>query len=123
VVENRIEIALRELGNAERLIAALFEAGANSVRGPSFALADDRAARRSAERAAIEEARSAAENYAVAAGRRLGRLLRISERRAWTESDGESIIVTGTRIPATPIEPGEIETHVTVFVDYALVPR
>lgn len=123
VVNNTVHVRLRELGNAERLIARLFEAGANSVRGPFFGLNDDRAARRAAERDAIAQARAEAENYAAAAGRRVGRLLRISERRTWTDNDGEAIVVTGSRMPATPIEPGEIETRVTVFVDFALAPE
>lgn len=123
IVENSITVTLRELANAEPLITRLFEAGANSVRGPMFGLTDDRAARRSAERDAIEQARAEAENYAAAAGQRVGRLLRISDRRAWTESEGDAIIVTGSRIRPTPIEPGEIETNVTVFVEFALVPQ
>lgn len=123
VVENRFQITLRDLANAERLIARLFEAGVNSVQGPSFSLADDRAARRAAERAAIAEARAQAENYAAAAGRRLGRIIRISHQRSSTDSSGEAIIVTGSRIRATPIEPGEIETEATIFVDFALAPQ
>ena len=123
VVENRLEIRLRDLANADTLISRLFDAGANSVGGPRFALSDDRAARRAAERAAVAEARAEAENYAAALGRRVGRVLRISDRRAWTEPSGERLYVTGSRIPATPIEPGEIETRAVVFVDFALEPE
>jgi uncharacterized protein YggE len=124
VVTNALQIRLRNLDNVPSLISRLFEAGANSVNGPRFSLADDRAARRAAERNAIEEARAEAENYAAAIGRRVGRLLRVSDRRTWTEpmtSDG--IMITGSRIPATPIEPGEIETRAIVFVDFALAPQ
>lgn len=124
VVQNSVEITLRDLADAEGLISRLFEAGANSVGGPSFSLADDRAARRAAERNAVEEARAEADNYAAAVGRRVGRLLRISDRRSWNDSpyDG-GIVVTGSRIPATPIEPGEIETRAVVYVDFALAPQ
>jgi uncharacterized protein YggE len=118
VVTNNLSVRLRDLSGAEALIARLFEAGANSVGGPAFSLADDREARRAAERRAIEE------NYAAAVGRRVGRLLRISDRRVWTEASNEgAIIVSGSRIPPTPIEPGEIETRAIVYVDFALVPR
>jgi len=123
IVQNQLEIRLRDLTNAEALITRLFEAGANSVRGPIFSLSDDRAARRAAERAAIEEACAEAENYAAATGRRLGRLLRISDRQSFTSGSFEGITVTGTRIPPTPIEPGEVTTSVTVHVDFALAPQ
>lgn len=123
VVENSLEIRLRDLANADAIIGRLFDAGANSVGGPRFGLQDDREARRAAERAAIAEARAEAENYAAAVGRRLGRLLRISDRRAWTEAMSETIYVTGSRVSPTPIEPGEITTRAIVFVDYALEPE
>lgn len=124
VVQNMVEIRLRELAGAENLVSRLFEAGANSVRGPVFSLSDDRASRRAAERNAIEEARAEADNYAAAVGRRVGRLLRISDRRTWTDTDMDgAIMVTGSRIPRTPVEPGEIETRAVVHVDFALAPQ
>lgn len=122
VVENRVQIRLRNLRDADAVISRLFEAGANSVGGPLFSLGDDREARRAAERAAVAEARAEAESYAAAVGRRLGRLLRVSDRRAWTESGDEVRYVTGSRIP-TPLEPGEIVTRATVHVDFALAPE
>jgi uncharacterized protein YggE len=123
VAQNQVEIRLRELANAQSLIARLFAAGANNVRGPTFSLSDDRQARRAAERRAIEEARAEAENYAAAIGRRLGRVLRVSDRRSWTEPLTETVYVTGSRVRATPIEPGEVETRAVVFVDFALAPQ
>ena len=41
VVQNRLEIRLRDLRSAETLISRLFDAGANSGGGPSFTLSDD----------------------------------------------------------------------------------
>lgn len=124
VVSNTLAVRLRDLDDAPTLISRLFEAGANSVRGPVFTLSDDRAARRAAERRAIEEARAEAENYAAALGHRLGRLLRVSDRRAWTERlTDQVVVVSGSRVQPTPIEPGEIETRAIVFVDFALAPQ
>lgn len=123
VVENSFEVRLRNLANAQRLITRLFEAGANSVQGPYFSLADDRAARRAAERDAIEQAREQAENYAAAIRRRLGRVLRISDRRSFTETGAEEIVLRQANMPETPVEPGEVETRATVFVDFALAPQ
>jgi uncharacterized protein YggE len=125
VVENGLSVQLRDLGKAREIISRLFEAGANSVSGPRFSLSGDRAraAEQAAERAAIAEATAKAENYAAAMGRRVGRVLRVSERRAWTDTNFDGIVVSGSRIAPTPIEPGEITTNATIFVDYALVPQ
>jgi uncharacterized protein YggE len=125
VVENTVSIELHDLSTARSVISHLFEAGANSVSGPTFGLSNDESARRAAERAAIAEARAKADNYAVSLGRRVGRVLRIGERQVWTESDneGQTIMVTGNRIPATPIEPGEISTRARIYVDFALAPQ
>ncbi len=62
VAGNRKELRLRDLRCASALIEALFAAGANEVRGPTFSFADDRPQRRAAERAAVAEARAEAEN-------------------------------------------------------------
>lgn len=123
VVTNQLKIRLRKLSDAEALIARLFEAGANSVQGPSFSLSDDKAARRAAERSAIAEARAEAENYASALGKRVGRLVRMGDRRTFTNPESSEIVVMGSRLNRTPIEPGVVETRATVFVEFALVDR
>lgn len=124
VAENHVSITMRDLNRAEELITRLFDAGANSVTGPHFGLSDNRTAIRAAERAAIAEARAAAENQASAASRRIGRLIRISHRQSWTDPNFEGMItVTGSGNPPTPIEPGEIATEVELWVDYALAPQ
>lgn len=122
VVNNQIEVRLRNLANAEALIGRLFEAGANSVRGPSFSLSDDRSARRAAERAAVLEARAEAENYAQAIGKRVGRLVRLGDRRTYNEASSNDVIVMRSFASSpTPIQPGEVTTRTTVYVDFALI--
>jgi uncharacterized protein len=122
VATNTVELRLRDLGRASELLDALLQAGANNVHGPSFSLSDARPARLAAQRQAVRLAREEADAYADALGLRVARVLRVSERGRST-SDGEAIVVTGSRIPAPPIEPGEVETEVRVWVDYALAPR
>jgi|GEM_PF-5962352 len=80
------------------------------------------AALQSARRLAIAAATEEAEEYADALGMRIARVLRVSERSARSGSDGY-ITVTGNRSSGTPIEPGDLETQVQVWVDYALAPR
>jgi hypothetical protein len=54
---------------------------------------------------------------------RVARVLRVSERGSFEREEGNYITVTGSRIPATPLEPGEIAVTMRVFIDYAMVPR
>ena len=124
VARNSLELRLRDLARASEVIDALFAAGANQVDGPRFALADAKPALREARRAAIAEARAEAETYAEALNMRIARVLRVSERNPMNDGNGsDTIVVTGSRVRGAPIEPGEIDTEVTVWADYALAPR
>jgi uncharacterized protein YggE len=122
VARNTLTVRVRDLRRASAILDSLIAAGANEIHGPRFSLADDRPARRAAREAAIVAAREQAETYAGALGMRVARVLRVSERSARIGSEG-FITVTGSRTMGTPIEPGEIETEVQVWVDYALAPR
>jgi uncharacterized protein YggE len=123
LARNSLELRLRDLSKAPDIIDALFAAGANSVDGPEFSLADPTPAERLARHAAVAAARLEAETYAEALNMRLTRILRVSERGRF-ETEGENyIVVTGSRIRRPPIEPGELTTSITVWIDYAMVPR
>jgi uncharacterized protein YggE len=123
VAHNRLNLQLRDLAKAPAVIDALFAAGANEVRGPHFSLSDPKPAIRAARLSAVAEARVEADTYAEALGMRIVRALRVSERQSFEADESNYIVVTGSRIPATPVEPGEIATRVRVWVDYAMVPR
>jgi uncharacterized protein YggE len=123
VAKNSLELRLRDLGRAPDIIDGLFAAGANSVEGPDFSLADPAPAQRMARRAAVEAARLEADTYAEALNMRVARILRVSERGDFDLEGGEQIVVTGSRIRRTPIEPGELTTRINVWIDYAMVPR
>ena len=122
VASNKVELRLRDLDSAPMLIDSLFSAGANSVEGPRFALTDPGPEERKARHAAVAAARLEADTYAEALGMRVARVLRVSERGEFDTGD-EYIVVTGSRIRRTPIEPGELTTRISVWIDYALVPR
>jgi hypothetical protein len=122
VARNRLALRLRDLRAAAGIVNALFEAGANEVRGPSFGLQDPAPALKGARRSGIAQARVQAETYAEALGMRIARVLRVSERDNSIEEDG-TITVTGSRVQPTPIEPGEITVRTHVWIDYAMVPR
>ena len=126
---NRLIVTLTDLERAERVVSAFFEAGANTIDGPNFTIEDDAAQRRlaaAAERDAVANARAKAENMADALGMRLGMPLRVADRSFESSpfrARDEAIVVTGTRIARTPLEPGEITITANVYIEFAMEPR
>ena len=124
LAENGLSVRLRDLSRASAIVDALFAAGANDVDGPEFEHSDPRPAQRAARQAAVAAALEEANTYAEALNMRVARVLRVSERGSFDNDEGGNyLMVTGSRIVATPIEPGELRTAITVWIDYALVPR
>lgn len=123
LARNRLQLRLRDLARAPDVINALFEAGANEVNGPHFTVSEPEPALRAARRAAVAEARLEADTYADALGMKVARVLRVSERQSFESEEDGYIVVTGSRIPQTPLEPGEVRVQVKVWIDYAMVPR
>jgi uncharacterized protein YggE len=121
VARNQLDVEIAEVAQAGSLISLLFEAGANEIRGPVFGLRDPAPMRRAAERAAIAEARAEAQNYAAALGLKVARVVRVFDRN-FRDTDDGSIVVTGSRVRPTPVEPGEISFETTVNVEFLLTP-
>jgi uncharacterized protein YggE len=123
VVTNMVTVRVRDLGRASAFLDTLLAAGANTVRGPHFSLSDPGPATAAARRDSVTQSRAEAETYATALGMRISRVLRVSERNR-TVGDGDgTILITGSRIGATPLEPGELTTTVRTWTDYALIPQ
>jgi len=119
---NSMELRLRDVARAGEILDILFEAGADTVEGPRFLLSDPAAAQAEARKAAVAAARAQAESYAAAVGMRLGRMLRVQEGGYTGDGVGD-IVITGTLLRKSSLAPGEIETRITVTIDFALVPR
>jgi uncharacterized protein YggE len=123
VASDKLELRLRDLAKAPDVMDGLFAAGANYVKGPEFSLSEPAPIQRLARRAAVDAARVEADTYADALGMKVARVLRVSERGDFDYDDTDQIVVTGSRIRRTPVEPGEITTRIRVWIDYALIPR
>jgi uncharacterized protein YggE len=121
VARNTLELRIRDLARAPEMIDSLFEAGANSVRGPIFSLSDPRPAEREARRKAVAAAREQAETYADALGMRIVRVLQLSEASETAFMGSNSMANVGIVSPS--VESGVLQTRITVNVDYAMVPR
>lgn len=108
------------LALAELLDAAV-AAGANSVSGPQWRLADSSQAQRRALAAAFADAQAKARALAQAAGMRLGPALRIRVAGA------EEAVPLGNRslakvMAATPLEPNQVQVRAEVSCEFALLP-
>lgn len=105
------------------LLDALAQAGANELTGPYFGFADDRPLRARARNEAIAAAGREAADYAAALGKRVGRVLRVSERSAAAGGTGDIVVTALQWGRLLPIQPGEQTVEATVWIDYALVDR
>jgi uncharacterized protein YggE len=120
-VENHVWAKLRNVAKTGPVLDALIAAGANSIDGPAFELENDTAAKSAARKAAFAAAGARAKEIAALAGYTSVRLLEVSEtiapRRAFAKDE---IMVTGSRVGATPIEAGQVESGVTLTVKYEM---
>ena len=120
---NRVSVILRKVPDTGRVLDALVAAGATDISGPSFSIDDDTAQRGQARKAALDKAKSQAEEYARWAGHSGVRLLQVSELlspgRPMPMVEARMAMADG-KIASTPIEPGLVGTMVTVNVTYEL---
>jgi uncharacterized protein len=116
---NRLTIRVRDVARAPAVVDALIDTGATDLSGPNFSFADPAPLIARARADAVRKAEQQARDYAAALGMRVARVLRVSERRA-SNDGGNDIIVTGSRVAAAPIRPGEQKVGGTVWIDYAL---
>jgi uncharacterized protein YggE len=125
-VSQGLTAKIRNLRRAGEILSAAIAAGGDAARlhGVSFAIDNDAALLATARRNAFADARRKAQLYAREAGRRLGRVLRVSETApscgGCVGQDSSFAMGGGSRVP---IEPGRQRLSVTVTVEWALDPR
>ena len=120
---NTLRVTMRDIPKASEVLAAAANAGGDNTRisGVSFAIDDDAKLMEDARKAAFDDARSRAEQYASMGGDSLGKVITIKE----TPSGGPQP-VEGADTPRqsmaspVPIEPGEQTVTFTVTVTYGL---
>ena len=127
---NLIEIKVRDIKRAGEALAAITEAGANVLSGPTLRGSDPENAGRSAYAAAYRSARARAEAYAQAAGLKVARVLAIRDggesgpgHYPYPEEgmtmDAEARAVSPVSAPP-PVQPGVTTRQVQIRVDFAL---
>lgn len=109
---NMVTVKSDNVGDAGKLIDALVGAGATNISGPSFTLRDPDPALDEARGKAMKTADSRAKLYMRAGGFTGMRIISISEQGGMMAMDAKA--------ESTPVQPGQVETGVTLRIKYAL---
>ncbi len=123
-VTNSLFIQTEKMDLAGELIDAVSEAGANSVDQISFGLKDDRLYRQDAIKQATMHARQDAEDLAMAANLKLGRIQQIwlDNARA-PEPEPRMKMFAASLDRTTPIEPSDVTVNANVTIVYQVQPE
>jgi uncharacterized protein len=134
IASNSVQIKTRSVDTLTSLLDALTTAGADTVYGPNFAIADPAPLRREARVRAMARGQAEALEYARNNGYASVRLLSVEEGISYR---GTEVIVTGTRVsnasappppppPPVPergggvVAPGQLETGVSLNLLYRM---
>ena len=132
LASNSILVKTKRIDRLSALLDQVTAAGADQIYGPNFSIADPLPLRREARKRAMVRGEAEAMEYAANADFARVQLLSVEEGVSYRSSD---IIVTGSRIgqqggppppPPMPergggIEPGQIETGVTLTLVFRMV--
>lgn len=116
---NQVKVTWNKLDKIGDLIDAAVKAGANSVTGISFTVADSRALYLEAVGEAVRDARAKADALAGAAGVKVGVVKNMSLDTYFSGPVIMKEMAAGSGA-APPIEPGTVEMQVNVRVEYGI---
>lgn len=125
VARNEVAVEVRDLTKIGALIDAALAAGATTVAGPHFSLANPDYARQQALDQAVQRAMSDARVMARAAGVRMGQVLEIASESGGTEVAEPSMArmrVAAADVAPTPVESGLITVRANVRLKVAVFP-
>ena len=119
---NEVSVRFRDIANSGKILDALVAQGANQINGPMLAIDKPEAALDEARTQALANARARAELYAKALGKKVGRILAISEAGA---NYAPPVIMMrqanrGAVADSTSIDPGEQSVAVSLSVTFEL---
>lgn len=121
--ENTVTVTFRDLAIIGKIFAAVVEAGADNVYGPTWQLSEDNPAMATALTRAIANARSKAEAIAADQNVQLGDAIVISESSASTPIymyDKAAAAGAGESITVPPINPQNLDVTASVTVTYRM---
>lgn len=122
---NQVTIRFRNIAETGRILDALVAQGANQINGPSLTIDKPETALDEARKNAIAKARARAELYAAVIGKRVGRILSISEAGGFGPNPPPYAMMrrgdaVGMASEASNIVPGEQTLTATLSVSFEL---
>lgn len=120
-VDHQYEVVVRDVTKVAELLSATVEAGANSVGGITFTIADLSALQATARAAAMQDAKDRAEQLAALAGVKLGAPLAISEGSAYGAAPMFDMRYNAAMSGGGAVADGQLAIQVTVAITYGLV--
>jgi uncharacterized protein YggE len=120
---NEVTVKFRDIANTGKILDALVAQGANQINGPMLAIDKPEAALDEARTQALANARARADLYARALGKRVGRILSISEAGA---NYAPPVVMMrqsargGGVADSTSVDPGEQTVAVSLSVSFEL---
>lgn len=116
---NSIEIKLRDTSKASALANLLNSSGATGVSGPNFAVDNTKTYDSELLNKAVADARTKAQNMAIAGGRKLGKMITVSEYGV-SQPIPYALEAKAGDSRGAPIEPGTQTLYKTVTVTFEL---
>jgi hypothetical protein len=117
---NEVSVRFRDIKNTGRILDALVAQGANQINGPVLGLDKPEAALDEARLAALTSARGRAELYARSLGKRVRRIVSVSEAGANYAPPPRPMMRMQAADAATAIDPGEQTVSVSLTVSFEL---
>lgn len=121
-VSNMVTVIIRDITAVDEVLGAVTEAGANSIYGVNFSVADTAALQADARAKAIADAEARAQSLANLAGVELGEPLIISEvvgqSMPYPMTGGGAMMETASAAPG--ISPGQLSVQMQAQVTYAI---
>ena len=118
---NEVAIRFRDIGATGKILDALVAQGANQINGPMLNLDKPEEALNEARVAALASARARATMYAGQLGKRVGRILSISETGGAFPPPMPMVAQSAARVRAdTQIDPGEQVVTVSLAISFEL---
>ena len=118
---NEVSVRFRDIGNTGRILDALVAQGANQINGPMLTVDKPEEALNEARTAALRTAQARAEIYARAMGKRVKRILEVSEAGGTMRPIYRGMVADqAMAVRGTAIEPGEQTLAVSLNVSFEL---
>ena len=119
---NEVSVRFRDIAATGKILDALVAQGANQINGPMLSIDKPEAALDEARTQALAAARARAELYARALGKRVGRILSISEAGANYAPPPMMMrqSARGNAADSTSVDPGEQIVAVSLSVSFEL---